>query len=86
MIGAIAVVEAAARHQVMLVVHEPIKDTGIRRTYPNMMTREGACGQEYNAWGGDNRNRPDHTTILPMLPLALPRRHHRKHQELRIRS
>ncbi len=56
----------AARHKVMLNVHEPIKGTGIRRTYPNMLTREGARGQEYNAWGGDGgRNPPDHTTILP---------------------
>lgn len=57
--------ETAAKHHVMVVAHEPIKDTGIRRTYPNMMSREGACGQEYNAWGGDERNHPDHTTILP---------------------
>lgn len=63
------VVETAAKYQVMLDVHEPIKDTGIRRTYPNMMTREGACGQEYNAWGGDKRNPPDHTTILPFTRL-----------------
>ena len=42
--------EDAAKHHIMLVVHEPIKDTGIRRTYPNMMSREGARGQEYNAW------------------------------------
>jgi alpha-glucosidase len=63
------VVEAAARHQVMLDVHEPIKATGIRRTFPNMMTREGACGQEFNAWGGERRNRPDHTTILPFTRL-----------------
>ncbi len=59
------VVETAARYRVTLDVHEPIKDTGIRRTYPNMMTREGACGQEFNAWGGERRNLPDHTTILP---------------------
>jgi alpha-glucosidase len=49
----------------MLDVHEPIKDTGIRRTFPNMMTREGARGQEYNAWSDDGGNPPDHTTILP---------------------
>lgn len=59
------IVETAARHGIMLVVHEPIKDTGIRRTYPNMMTREGARGQEYSAWGGDGGNTPEHTTILP---------------------
>ena len=59
------VVETAARYGIMLDVHEPIKDTGIRRTYPNMMTREGARGQEYNAWSVDGGNPPEHTTILP---------------------
>jgi alpha-glucosidase len=59
------VVESAARYGIMLNVHEPIKDTGIRRTYPNMLTREGARGQEYNAWDGQGGNPPEHTTILP---------------------
>ena len=59
------VVETAARYGIMLDVHEPIKDTGIRRTYPNMMTREGARGQEYNAWGANQGNPPDHVVILP---------------------
>lgn len=48
------VVEAAARYRLMLDVHEPIKDTGIRRTWPNMMTREGARGMEWNAWSAGN--------------------------------
>ncbi len=59
------VIETAARYGIMLDVHEPIKDTGLRRTFPNMMTREGARGQEYNAWSDDGGNPPDHTTILP---------------------
>ena len=59
------VVETAARYQIMLDVHEPIKDTGERRTYPNMMTREGARGQEYNAWSKEGGNPPEHTTIIP---------------------
>ena len=63
------VVETAARYQIMLDVHEPIKDTGIRRTYPNMMTREGARGQEYNAWDVEGGNPPEHTTILPFTRL-----------------
>lgn len=63
------IVELAAKYHVMLDVHEPIKDTGERRTWPNMMTREGACGTEYDAWGGANHNRPDHTTILPFTRL-----------------
>lgn len=58
------VVEEAARRKIMLDVHEPIKDTGERRTWPNMMTREGARGQEYNAWAGDGGNPPEHETIL----------------------
>jgi alpha-glucosidase len=59
------VVEKAAEHHIMVIVHEPIKATGIRRTWPNMIAREGARGQEYNAWSGDGGNPPDHTTILP---------------------
>ena len=58
------VIESAARHRIMLDVHEPINDTGERRTFPNMMTREGARGQEYNAWAGDGGNPPEHETIL----------------------
>jgi alpha-glucosidase len=57
--------EEAAKHHIMLVAHEPIKDTGIRRTFPNAMSREGARGQEYNAWDQLGGNPPDHTTILP---------------------
>ena len=58
------VVEEAARHHIMVNAHEPIKDTGERRTWPNMMTREGARGQEFNAWAGDGGNPPEHETIL----------------------
>jgi alpha-glucosidase len=58
------VIEKAAQYGIMLDVHEPIHDTGERRTYPNMMSREGARGQEYNAWGGEGGNPPEHETIL----------------------
>ncbi|MDB4947805.1 MAG: hypothetical protein JWM27_454 [Gemmatimonadetes bacterium] len=58
------VLETAARYGLMLDVHEPVKDTGERRTYPNMMAREGARGMEYNAWGGEGGNPPEHETIL----------------------
>lgn len=57
-------IETAARHRIMLNIHEPVHDTGERRTWPNMMTREGARGQEYNAWAGDGGNPPEHETIL----------------------
>jgi alpha-glucosidase len=58
------VIETAARNGIMLDAHEPMHDTGERRTYPNMMSREGARGQEYNAWSGDGGNPPEHETIL----------------------
>jgi alpha-glucosidase len=58
------VIEAAARNGIMVDAHEPMHDTGERRTFPNMMSREGARGQEYNAWSGDGGNPPEHETIL----------------------
>jgi len=57
-------IQEAAKHHIMMDVHEPIQDTGERRTYPNWMSREGARGQEYNAWGGEGGNPPEHETIL----------------------
>jgi alpha-glucosidase len=57
------VVEAAARHRIAVNPHEPIKDTGLRRTYPNWVAREGARGGEYQAWG-DPGNPPDHIPNL----------------------
>ena len=38
-------IELAARYGIMLDIHEPMHDTGERRTYPNMMSREGARGR-----------------------------------------
>lgn len=61
------VLEKAAEYKLTVLYHEPIKDTGERRTYPNMMAREGARGQEYNAWSDGNP--PSYTTILPFTRL-----------------
>ena len=58
------VVETAARHHIAINTHEPVKDTGLRRTWPNWISREGARGQEFNAWGNPT-NPPEHTVILP---------------------
>ncbi|MBV6644282.1 MAG: glycoside hydrolase family 97 protein [Cyclobacteriaceae bacterium] len=57
------VVEEAAKRQISINAHEPIKPTGLRRTYPNMMTREGVRGMEWNAWSEGNT--PEHHTVLP---------------------
>jgi alpha-glucosidase len=63
------VIETAAKYKIMVDAHEPIKGTGIQRTYPNMLSREGARGQEYNAWSPDGGNPPEHETILPFTRL-----------------
>lgn len=57
------VVQEAAKRRLAVNPHEPIKDTGLRRTYPNWISREGARGMEYNAWG-QPPNPPDHEVNL----------------------
>ncbi|MFS2005452.1 glycoside hydrolase family 97 protein [Duganella sp. CT11-25] len=56
-------VTEAARYKLAIDTHEPIKDTGLRRTYPNWVSREGARGMEYNAWGNPI-NSVDHEVNL----------------------
>ncbi|MDO5480192.1 MAG: glycoside hydrolase family 97 protein [Candidatus Saccharibacteria bacterium] len=58
-------VELAAKKKIMLDIHEPIKGTGIERTWPNLLTREGARGQEYEGGG----LRPSHACYLPYTRL-----------------
>jgi len=57
------VVREAAAHRIAVNPHEPIKDTGLRRTYPNWVSREGARGAEYDAWGAP-KNPPEHVPTL----------------------
>ena len=57
-------VEKAAKYQVAINAHEPIKATGLRRTYPNTISREGLRGQEFNAWASDGGNPPEHLPIV----------------------
>jgi alpha-glucosidase len=64
----VKVAEVAAAHHIAIDAHEPVKDTGLRRTWPNMLSREGARGQEFNAWGRPT-NPPEHLTILPFTRL-----------------
>lgn len=58
------VLETAAKYNVAINAHEPIKATGIRRTYPNAIAREGLRGQEFNAWSVDGGNPPEHLPIV----------------------
>ena len=54
----------AAQYEVAVNAHEPIKATGLRRTYPNIISREGLRGQEFNAWSQDGGNPPEHLSIV----------------------
>ena len=58
------VLEKAAKYKIAINVHEPIKPTGLRRTYPNLISGEGVRGQEFNAWAADGGNPTDHLTIV----------------------
>ena len=57
------VVTEAAERRIAVNPHEPIKDTGLRRTYPNWVSREGQRGMEYNAWAVP-KNPPEHEVNL----------------------
>lgn len=63
----IRVAEMAAKHHVMLDAHEPVRPTGLSRTYPNWLASEAARGNEYNAFSIGNQ--PNHETILPFTRL-----------------
>src|ERR1051325_9464684 len=55
--------KAAAEHHLMINFHGAYKPTGMIRTYPNQVTREGVLGNEYNRWS--TRVTPEHKLTLP---------------------
>ena len=57
------VVATAARYGIALDMHEPVGLCAMERTYPNLMTREGVRGMEWEAWS--NGNTPRHNATLP---------------------
>jgi hypothetical protein len=63
----IRVAERAAKYKIMIDAHEPVRPTGLQRTYPNWMASEAARGNEFNAWSVGNP--PEHETILPFTRL-----------------
>ena len=61
------VAQKAAQYHIMLDAHEPVRPTGLQRTYPNWLASEAARGNEYNAFADGNE--PEHETILPFTRL-----------------
>ena len=52
-------VKKCAEHHLMMDVHDEYRPTGFSRTYPNLMTQEGICGNEQFPDA-------DHNTTLPL--------------------
>ena len=63
----VRVAQKAADHRVMLDAHEPVRPTGLQRTYPNWLACEAGRGNEYN--GFSNGSKPEHETIMPFTRL-----------------
>jgi len=61
------VAQKTADYKIMIDTHEPVRPTGLSRTYPNWLAAEAARGNEYNAWSAGNV--PEHETILPFTRL-----------------
>ncbi len=59
----IRVAQKTADYKIMLAAHEPVRPTGLHRTYPNWLACEAARGMEFNAWSKGNK--PEHETIFP---------------------
>jgi len=65
----VRVAEQTARNKIMLDVHEPVRPTGLHRTYPNWLACEAARGNEFNSGWSPSGNQPEHETILPFTRL-----------------
>ncbi|RYY96681.1 MAG: glycoside hydrolase family 97 protein, partial [Chitinophagaceae bacterium] len=63
----VRVAEKTGRYGIMVDMHEPVRPTGLHRTYPNWLASEAARGNEFNAWSRGNP--PAHETILPFTRL-----------------
>ncbi len=57
------VARKTAEHHMVAYMHGAYKPTGLRRTFPNMITREGVLGLEYDKWS--SRASPEHDVTLP---------------------
>jgi alpha-glucosidase len=56
-------VKAAAEYHLAVDFHGAYPPAGLRRTYPNLLTREGVMGMEYNKWS--RRQTPEHLVTIP---------------------
>ena len=62
------VAKAAAERHLLVDFHGAYKPSGIRRKYPNVITREGVLGLEYNKWSADVT--PTHNVTIPFIRMV----------------
>jgi len=62
-----SILQAAARHHLMIHFHGVWKPSGWQRTYPNLMHHEGALNLEYLKWS--DRCTPEHNLMLAFTRL-----------------
>ncbi len=61
------VAKKAAEHHLMLEFHGAVKPDGSARTFPNVLTREGVMGAEYNRWSARVTPRHDVTIAFTRM-------------------
>ena len=62
------IAEEAGKRKMLVDFHGAYKPAGLRRTYPNVITREGVKGLEWNKWSTDST--PEHNTTLPFIRMV----------------
>ena len=58
------ILQKAAQHHLMIEFHGAYKPTGLSRTYPNELTREGTRNYEVDKWSNEGIS-PDHDITMP---------------------
>jgi alpha-glucosidase len=62
------VAEEAAKRKMLVDFHGAYKPAGLRRKYPNVITREGLRGLEQNKWS--KTQTPEHNVTLPFIRMV----------------
>jgi len=62
------IAEEAAKRKMLVDFHGAYKPSGIRRAYPNVITREGVKGLENNKWSKDIT--PSHNLTIPFIRMV----------------
>ena len=62
------IAKAAAGYEMLVDYHGAYKPAGLRRMYPNVITREGVIGQEWTKWSGQSN--PKHNVTLPFIRMV----------------